>query len=547
MKRFLSICAAAALAVATLSAPAWADENVQEPVSAPESTEQVQSDPEPVIVDESPAPAVEEAQPAPVVEEQVAPEARKTEPEHIETTFCHKPGEDNQKTLTTDDDGFLQGHLGHGDTLGACAALPEVVTEWHTWASPKWFEGLSGHVGAPNDAWNQTYVGAGQIAPTACEVTYQQDKYTGTRAQIDAVLADQVLTGPNPYEDAALVKDWTFVSSEACPVIPPVVAPKACTAVGDWYTEDIAPTLTNDGLLFTGSTPKPVNYLHPVTGNIQGLAGGTYTLADVAGYQTAYRIVVNPNAGSLHYASVTVEPYMNGWTAGQSGTFAVTPASLAWSSKIPTGPGSQSEPVALSQFGTIWPDNALISVGFHLGSTNDASTHSLITAVTGNCLTASFQRVVPEQPEPRVSTNSWDVTTCVEPLNGTATITTYAVDTTYPVTFDTESWTWVEGEGVAGEQYIADEQTVDAQECAVVVTPTPTPTPTETPSATPTVTTTPSAAPVVSQVASPAALASTGSNGIMWIAFIATLLIVAGCVIFLLTRKVGEPVRHSRR
>ncbi len=39
---------------------------------------------------------------------------------HTPTTFCHKPGTPAQKTLTTDDDGFLQGHLTHGDSLGEC-------------------------------------------------------------------------------------------------------------------------------------------------------------------------------------------------------------------------------------------------------------------------------------------------------------------------------------------------------------------------------------------------------------------------------------------
>lgn len=41
---------------------------------------------------------------------------------HTPVTFCHKPGTPAEKELTTDDDGFLQGHLGHGDTLGPCPA-----------------------------------------------------------------------------------------------------------------------------------------------------------------------------------------------------------------------------------------------------------------------------------------------------------------------------------------------------------------------------------------------------------------------------------------
>ena len=39
---------------------------------------------------------------------------------HTPVTFCHKPGTPAAQELTTDDDGFLQGHLNHGDSLGAC-------------------------------------------------------------------------------------------------------------------------------------------------------------------------------------------------------------------------------------------------------------------------------------------------------------------------------------------------------------------------------------------------------------------------------------------
>jgi outer membrane biosynthesis protein TonB len=46
---------------------------------------------------------------------------------HTPVTFCHKPGTPAEKELTTDDDGFLQGHLDHGDILGACP-IPEGPT-----------------------------------------------------------------------------------------------------------------------------------------------------------------------------------------------------------------------------------------------------------------------------------------------------------------------------------------------------------------------------------------------------------------------------------
>jgi hypothetical protein len=52
---------------------------------------------------------------------------------HTPVTICHKPGTPAEHTLVVDDDA-VPGHLGHGDTLGPCAAVvpplgpPGVVT-----------------------------------------------------------------------------------------------------------------------------------------------------------------------------------------------------------------------------------------------------------------------------------------------------------------------------------------------------------------------------------------------------------------------------------
>ena len=48
---------------------------------------------------------------------------------HTPVTFCHKPGTPAQQELTTDDDGFLNGHLGHGDSIGSCPTIEEPPTE----------------------------------------------------------------------------------------------------------------------------------------------------------------------------------------------------------------------------------------------------------------------------------------------------------------------------------------------------------------------------------------------------------------------------------
>lgn len=44
---------------------------------------------------------------------------------HTPVTICHKPGTPAEQTLVVDDDA-VEGHLGHGDTLGACPQPPPV-------------------------------------------------------------------------------------------------------------------------------------------------------------------------------------------------------------------------------------------------------------------------------------------------------------------------------------------------------------------------------------------------------------------------------------
>lgn len=151
-----------------------------------------------------------------------APEALATESivvaQHEPTTFCHKPGEHNQQELTTDDDGFLNGHLNHGDTLGACPAL---FDGWVTWKASNYVpvNPTLGAIGLP-----QTIVGFGQLIPEQCGVTYQQDHYVGALAEVNAVLEDGLLGGTVQHpEDSNIVTEWAYVSSDACQ--PPVDEP----------------------------------------------------------------------------------------------------------------------------------------------------------------------------------------------------------------------------------------------------------------------------------------------------------------------------------
>lgn len=101
-----------------------------------------------------------------------------------------------------------------------------IVEEWHSWLAPEFVPDLNGHEGEGRIGWPQTYLGAGQIAPK-CDQTIQQDLYRGTRKQIDAILADGILTRSEngQAEDSQVVQDWTFASGNECPITEPSPTP----------------------------------------------------------------------------------------------------------------------------------------------------------------------------------------------------------------------------------------------------------------------------------------------------------------------------------
>lgn len=257
MKRFLSICAAAVLGVATLSAPAWADETSQEPISGPVAVSEVQTPPEPEIVDESPAVVDEVTESVPDVEpvEQAEPDATlsKGGDEHVVTVFCHKPGEKNQQTLSTDDDGFLQGHLGHGDTLGECP--PEQFVPYQ--ASARWLLPAT---------WDY------DTTPSYQAAIFPQDVLTGDvpacrwsqddiyllenpaeEALFESLDDDGVLT---QGEDSAIYASHVFTAGPPCEEEVPTYTP-TCTTVTDYATLEGDGVLSVDGDWGTDTYPVP--------------------------------------------------------------------------------------------------------------------------------------------------------------------------------------------------------------------------------------------------------------------------------------------------
>lgn len=84
-------------------------------------------------------------------------------------------------------------------------AADEVVEEWHTWHI---VDGVTTTDSGTADevTWPQAYLGEGYLNGTECGEWYQQDRYVGTREEIDAIVAD----GKLAYgEDFDVVTEWT--------------------------------------------------------------------------------------------------------------------------------------------------------------------------------------------------------------------------------------------------------------------------------------------------------------------------------------------------
>jgi hypothetical protein len=245
-----------------------------------------------------------------------------------------------------------------------------------------------------------------------------------------------------------------------CFVPPP---PQECTPSGDWYTEDIAPTVTPDGWLFSGPHAQAVDYYHPVSGNLQGLAAQSITYTNVSGYHPSLVFEVYRN-GTTGYATIVAEPYQNGWVAGQSGTFTVTQSTKVWTSKIASGPGSQSDPIALSDMAALYPLNALISEGIHLGTNSTADQYATVTSLDG-CASVN---TVPVQPEPTTVHDYDSDAVCTEPADGTVTVTYYQRDGERPYVWDEESRSYVPGDDDSitwHDWYVTDTESYADSEC----------------------------------------------------------------------------------
>lgn len=219
-------------------------------------------------------------------------------------------------------------------------------------------------------------------------------------------------------------------------------AAELCTVTGTPYTEDGFPLFTVDGQRYgnpDASQPAPghaLNWLVPVHGNLQGFTTASYTISSASGYQAAFRFVLLAN-GTSGYTSVTAEPYLNGWVAGQTGTFTITPATLVWNSHILSGPGSQGSPVSITAMAALIPNNELQSEGIHSGSTFAPGQYTTVSQITG-CV--SFNKPVAPDPIPSITTDNGEV--LCSPTGGGSYIVTTHYFLTYPLFVAPSSFTF---------------------------------------------------------------------------------------------------------
>jgi hypothetical protein len=300
--------------------------------------------------------------------------------------------------FTTWADQFTKGSDGGDIALAGTCKVPEptqvhptaTVTQACGTATVKFTNGtkyaFAGDIRVDNEAPSQiNYYGLGDFYQIVNIPSYGQISKTFTFPEDsgDHTVAFRIGLGA---ESNWYVPWQTITVGSDCQ--PP--APQACVATGPAYTEDGFPVLSKDGQEYIGGSGHALNWLVPTSGNLQGFTSASYTISKATGYQAAYRFVLNQN-GSTGYASVTAEPYMNGWVAGQTGTFTIDQSTLVWNSKIASGPGSQSHPVTLAAMAALIPNNQLISQGIHHGSTTAKGQNTTVSEITG-C--ASFKPAV---------------------------------------------------------------------------------------------------------------------------------------------------------
>jgi hypothetical protein len=149
---------------------------------------------------------------------------------------------------------------------------------------------------------------------------------------------------------------------------------------------------TAGGLLFAGANVQAVDWYHPVSGNLQGIPASSMVVTLATGVGVVLVWEINPSGVPGESALISADPYQNGWSAGQTGTFTVTQATKVWASVLLTGPGSQGDPVSLAVMAGMYPNNTLLKEGVSLAAGSTSGQSSLVSGVAG-CVSGSFLQV----------------------------------------------------------------------------------------------------------------------------------------------------------
>lgn len=353
----------------------------------------------------------------------------------------------------------------------------------------------------------------------------------------------KVTAWDDPTNQQGFSPEYTGTVS-GCTVTPPVIVPQACqtstftetvtpsTAAADgWYTEDGAPTFTTSGLLYDDSSiaaPK-INYFHSVSEPLAGIRGLSYSVNDTGGPYPSYSMEVDTLGAGLGYTTFVYEPYLNGDAAGLTGTgtvvsFTDLEAGKWWSSHIAnSAPGSQADPIPLTDLEAMYPAGVIISYGSTL---HNAGTVATVNNIGFLCGIATFTT---DAPPPPSATVVIPTVTPVAPsctADGSFTLPANSTDVKFTINGATNTGQ-VEGPGTYtvvahipaylqapnASPGLAFTDGHESETWTVVVlpkltgeacpTPTPTPTITPTPTPTPTVTTTPTPTPTASVTPTP--------------------------------------------
>lgn len=147
------------------------------------------------------------------------------------------------------------------------------------------------------------------------------------------------------------------------------------------------PTQVEEGLEFGKG-----DLIHFPAGLISavGLHDLAYTIVSSTGPSPAYKMEVFAN-GTTGYGTWNWEPSNNGFALNATGTFTNLENGKWWSSKIPSGPGSISQPIPYVDLVAIYGGaTKIISFGTGIGSTTEST--AVVSSQTFLCGTGDFTK-----------------------------------------------------------------------------------------------------------------------------------------------------------